>query len=221
MKVSASMIDATKGTQSGDSRSSGGAANSDLDVGYSNEASGPRLRSLKREDLADPLFDCNSGWETKSKQQQAGVQGRQRAGDKAQILSEHESLFLLRCPPDDRIVPACDLLVIDRLNIMAHGAEARAERRGQTLVNLNSQAAGIPKYGRSSAALDAAYAIAARTSSVLRTGNAATICSGESPATRLASTVRKGTRVPLITASPPLTRGSRVILDAKSIMPAL
>jgi len=73
------------------------------------------------------------------------------------------------------------------------------------------QKCGVAGTGRSSSAEAAANAIAAFTCSTFRAGKSRRISSTESPAARLANTVRRVTRVPRNTGSPPQICGSLTI----------
>lgn len=168
------------------------------------------------EEFGYSRLECCPGWVPQPDQEQARMGCGHGTPREGRILRQAESSFSAHGSPYLCIVVTLQPLVIHGVRIMPPIEEDLLQRRRQALIDLQIHAADAPSQGRSSDAEAAAYAIAARTSSGVRTGNAVKICSGVSPSARLASTVRSGTRVPRITASPPRISGSRTILEAKS-----
>src|SRR5208282_5608716 len=107
---------------------------------------------------------------------------------------------------------AHEQLILHRMNIAAEFFQRICKPEGKILVQLDlHRMCGTSGTGKSSAAEAAANAMAAWMSSALRLGKSLRISSAESPSARLASTVRKVTRVPLNTGSPPQIPLSRTI----------
>jgi hypothetical protein len=132
-----------------------------------------------------------------------------------QVLGNQESLVLLRRFPNLAVTLATQVFFGDSVNVVAEICQACGQMRRKIFVELDPhRMCGVAGTGRSSSAEAAAKAIAACTSSIFRAGNAARISSTESPAAKLANTVRSGTRVPRKTGSPPQIFASLTILSS-------
>src|SRR5579863_2237292 len=132
-----------------------------------------------------------------------------------QILRDQRAPLSLRGAPKIRIGAAQELLSLHGVNVVPDVIQTGCNLQRQVLVQLCfHRMSGAAGTGRSSSADAAANAIAARRSSAFRVGKSARISSTESPAAKLANTVRKRTRVPLKTGSPPQIRRSRTIRSA-------
>src|SRR5208282_963590 len=132
-----------------------------------------------------------------------------------QILRDQESRIPLRRVPNLAVAPTSQVLFANCVDIVLETRQDYGQTRGKVLVEFDfHQKWGVAGTGRSSSAEAAANAIAARTCSAFRAGKSARISSTESPAARLANTVRSITRVPRNTGSPPQICGSRRILSS-------
>src|SRR5215468_7968992 len=129
-----------------------------------------------------------------------------------QVLGDQESGFLLRCFPNLSVLMADEPLFMYGMNVVTEAFQLGCKPEGEILVQLDfHRMCGTSGTGKSSSAEAAANAMAACTSSAFRLGKSARISSTESPSARLASTVRRVTRVPLKTGSPPQIPLSRTI----------
>lgn len=128
-----------------------------------------------------------------------------------EVLSDEESAGRLSGSPHDIVILSGDVLVRNRIDVVAEVGQELDKLMGQVLVQLDVHRPSAPATGRSSCAEAAANAMAARTSISVRVGKSLRISSVVAPSARLARIVRKVTLVPLITACPPATRGSRWI----------
>src|SRR5580704_6754151 len=114
---------------------------------------------------------------------------------------------------------ANELFFMSGMHVVTDVFQQDCKLNGKILVQLDiHRIIGTAGKGKSSSADAAANAMAARISSAFKLGKSARISSTGSPSARLASTVRKVTRVPLNTGSPPQISGSRVILFAYSFI---
>src|SRR5450755_2625067 len=132
-----------------------------------------------------------------------------------QVLRNQEALVALRGFPDFAVAAAAQIFFGNRMDIVGETREGCNQTYGKILVEFDlHQKCGIDGTGRSSSAEAAAKAIAACTWSACRAGKSARMFSTESPAARLANTVRRVTRVPRNTGSPPQICGSLTILSS-------
>jgi hypothetical protein len=98
------------------------------------------------------------------------------------------------------------------MHIVPRAAKLIGESCRQVLVELDLQwKAGTARRGRSSDAEAAANAMTALTLSSLKEGKSSRISWTVAPSAKLASTVRRGTRVERTTGSPPQICGSWTI----------
>src|SRR6266436_1936201 len=119
---------------------------------------------------------------------------------KVQSLSNQKALVTLGRLPNHGVDTPAEPLILRCMNIMHERFQRECNLKGKIFVNLDSHRIwGIAGTGRSSSADAAAKVIAACISSGFKLGKSVRIVSGESPAARLASTVRRVTRVPLNT----------------------
>lgn len=98
------------------------------------------------------------------------------------------------------------------MNVMPFRRKQFRQFIGQIFIQFDFHATdGAPGNGKSSCTDAAANAMTALTCCSVNVGKLSTICFTESPSANDASTVRKVTRVPRKTASPPHIFGSRMI----------
>jgi len=132
-----------------------------------------------------------------------------------EILRNQKPLIPLSSVPEFAIATAAQFFLRNRVNIVAQSSQSCCEACRKVLVELDfHRTCGVAGTGRSSPAEAAANAMAACTSSGLRAGKSARMASSPSPAARLAKTVRRVTRVPRKTGSPPQICGSLTILSS-------
>jgi len=177
-----------------------------LAIGCDHEAPFPVAYVLLLEYFRDAHDEALTIRRMKPNEQDATVRSRSESAHvgKIQILGDQESLILLRGIPDFAVALATQVLFGNGVNIVAEIRQDRGEMRRKIFVELDPhRMCGVAGTGRSSSAEAAAKAIAASTSSVFRAGKPARISSMESPAAKLANTVRSVTRVPRKTGSPP------------------
>src|SRR6266496_6247748 len=123
--------------------------------------------------------------------------GKSSKVGKVQVLCDQESHISLRRFPHFAVAPATQILFSNGVNIVVETQQDYGQTRKKVLVEFDPhQKCGVAGTGISSSAEAAANAIAARTCSALRDGKSARISSTESPAAKLASTMRRVTRVP-------------------------
>jgi hypothetical protein len=132
-----------------------------------------------------------------------------------QVLCNQESLVLLRRFPNLAVTLATQVFLGDGVNVVAEIGQDCGQMHRKVFVEFDPhRICGVAETGRSSSAEAAAKAIAACKSSVFRAGKAVRMSSVESPAAKLANTVRRVTRVPRKTASPPQISASLTILSS-------
>jgi len=140
-----------------------------------------------------------------------------------EILGNQKACIVLRRFPYLKVALAAEIFLRNSVYVVAELGEDCSQLHRKVLVQLDSHRCGdagicgVAGTGRSSPADAAAKAMAACTSSALSAGKAARISSTESPAARLASTVRSVTRVSRKTASPPQIAGFLTILLSQFI----
>jgi hypothetical protein len=131
-----------------------------------------------------------------------------------QVLRDQEARISLRSIPNLKVASASEILFSNSVNVVVETRQDSGQTNRKVLVEFDPhRTCGVEGTGRSSSAEAAAKAIAACTSSVFRAGKSARISSVVSPAARLANTVRRVTRVPRKTGSPPQICGSLTILS--------
>lgn len=129
-----------------------------------------------------------------------------------QILGDQESRFFLRSFPNLPVRMADEPFIMQGMNVVAEILQQGCKPERKILVQLDiDRMCGTAGTGKSSSAEAAANAMAARTSFAFRLGKSERMSSVESPTARLASTVRRETRVPLKTGWPPQIPLSRMM----------
>ena len=187
----------------------------------------PGLAFSRNHKAASQLFDrfspknvfnrhdqISTTWRVKTNQKNASVCSRSKVAyiRKIEVLSDQKSGFGLCGCPDRPIIFTFQTFVDGSVNVMAEVLKKFCHNFGEVFVQLDfHRTSGIAGIGKSSSAEAAAKAIAARISSGVRLGKAASMLSGVSPSAKLANTVRSVTRVPWKTASPLQIWRSRTI----------
>lgn len=122
-------------------------------------------------------------------------------------LRDQKTAFASDCFPQRCIARTAQAFIHCRVHVMTQACQSIHQTQGKILVWLNP-IMGTAGTGRSSRAETAAKAMAARMSASDRAGKSRNISSKVAPSSKLARTVRRSTRVPLITGAPPQTEAS-------------
>jgi hypothetical protein len=120
------------------------------------------------------------------------------------VLGYQKSAFRLSGSPDGAVVSSGNSLHSDVVDVMPQAAQHIDERLREVFVEFDFHRTDEVEYiGKSSVAAAAAKAITARSPSAGTVGKSPRISVSVAPSARLASSVRTGTRVPLMTSAPP------------------